>query len=155
MQNWCLTVARLVLTFWVGAATLFVVVVVRVNHFMELDSIMRGQLIVIRFPAYYAFGFSCVITGLVTTIAASNHAAVSRRRMVIAAAFTAVALATMVADYAFIYSPLYEMVVSADALPSSFRSYHEASKYVNLFDVGLCLVAAVMLCHSRRAGDAG
>ena len=61
------------------------------------------------------------------------------------------ALITMLVDYVFVYLPLVEMITPPErAKPAGFSSYHNASKYINAFDVGLCLIAALLLCLPKR-----
>ena len=56
----------------------------------------------------------------------------------------------MAADYIWIYQPLLDMVTPPGAVkPASFTAYHEASKYVNLLGLTLCLVASVALNWPR------
>ncbi|MBC8116813.1 MAG: hypothetical protein H7062_20655, partial [Candidatus Saccharimonas sp.] len=55
-------------------------------------------------------------------------------------------LVVMAADFNWIYQPLLEMVSPPGRdKPASFTAYHEASKYVNLLGLTLCLVASVAL----------
>ena len=51
---------RVLLPFWVGAATLFVVTSVAEQRFDGFSSAMKNQLALIRFPKYYATGFAAV-----------------------------------------------------------------------------------------------
>jgi len=53
-----LMLARFLLSAWFGAATLFVIIGVREVRFVGFDSAMRDQLVLLRFPAYYACGFT-------------------------------------------------------------------------------------------------
>ena len=52
----CLTLLRVLLAGWVGAAALFVVVGVREVTSQEFDSATRDALVLLRFPAYYVYG---------------------------------------------------------------------------------------------------
>ena len=61
MKSVCLTISRLALAAWVGAASLFVVTAIQEARSTEFDSITKNALAALRFPAYYAFGFALVI----------------------------------------------------------------------------------------------
>lgn len=149
MRNTLLTICRLTLAAWVGAATLFVVTGIRevtsagphVNN-----SVVKDELVGIRFPAYYAFGFALVGVSLLCTFGLPASISLKRRRWIMA--LLAAALLLMIADYFWIYEPLLEMITPpGKARSMEFVSYHEASKYINAVDVGLCLVAAVLVCR--------
>ena len=55
-----LAVARLASAAWVGAAMLFVITAVREVRHPGFDSSTKDTLALLRFPAYYAFGFVVV-----------------------------------------------------------------------------------------------
>ena len=61
MSRAALTLARLLLSAWFGAAVLFVVIGVREVTHPGFDSMVRDQLAVLRFPAYYVCGFGCLV----------------------------------------------------------------------------------------------
>lgn len=151
MSRCALTVARLALPAWVGAATLFVINGVQQITFPGFDSIVRNQLALLRFPAYYALGFTLVACGFVGTLLARDPSQLSPRRRRLAAALLAAALIVMLLDYRFVYSPLAAMLSPPDApRPQNFTTYHRASEAVNTLHVGLVLCAAVVLCLPAR-----
>ena len=62
-----------------------------------------------------------------------------------------VSLIAMIVDYVFIFRPLVEKVSPPGGVkPANFTSYHNASMYINAFDIGLCLIAALLLCLPKR-----
>ena len=147
MQNLCLTILRFAIAAWVGAAVLFVVISVREVGFPRFDSETKSELALLRFPAYYACGFTLVATALISGLIASIRSAGRRPRLSICLGLLATALLIMLIDYVWIYSPLREMtkLVSA-ARPASFATYHSLSTWVNAVDISICLAAALLVC---------
>ena len=145
-----LTMARFSLAAWVGAAALFVVTGVREVTSTDpilANSPVRDALVVVRFPSYYAFGFTLVGLAAIGTLATFRDHNFSRIRFWSCIGLIVVSLGLMVYDYYEIYTPLLEMVTPAGrAKPSDFRALHESSKHVNMLDLGLLLVAALLLC---------
>jgi hypothetical protein len=142
----CLMLARVLLSAWVGAATLFVINGVRLVTSGHFDSMARDHLSLIRFPPYYLFGFLAVGIGLVSLVLAAGYP----RRLAIG--LVVLSLILMLVDYFAIYLPLAEMITPpGDVRPSQFTWYHKASMYINTVHVGLCLIAAMMISRERRA----
>ena len=144
MARVALTVARFVVSAWVGAAVLFVITSVREVRYGGFDSTIRDQLAALRFPPYYAAGFVLIGMGIL-------GAAVARRRLV-SPRVTAVlvllvaALVLMLADYFWIYGPLEDMITPpGQSKPERFARLHVASEWVNSANVLLCLIAAALL----------
>ena len=155
MRSLYLTTARICVTAWVGAAVLFVITSVRevTSNYQSITSEIDDILVIIRFPAYYALGFLLVSTGIVCCGLYLKHPAGRSKRMGICLMLLGVALITMLVDYVFIYRPLVEMITPPGGVkPSNFTNYHNASKYINAFDIGLCLIAALLLCLPKRLG---
>jgi len=154
-----LTVSRLAAAAWVGAAALFVVTAVREVTCPDFDSPTKDALVLLRFPAYYTFGFSLVAIALVGSIASvagvarrtessgSQDLKRERRRLQTASGLLACALLVMGIDFATVYGPLAEMITPPGrARLAEFRTYHRASVWLNMADVGLCALAAALLC---------
>jgi ABC-type Fe3+ transport system permease subunit len=58
----------------------------------------------------------------------------------------ALVMAVMVIDYVLIYQPLLGMVIPpGQAKPAIFASYHDASKWINLAGLALCLIATTLI----------
>lgn len=147
MQNVCLMLVRFLLAGWSCAAALFVVTSVReAKRFADLeDSTIIDLLVLLRFPAYYGFGFAMVAAALLCAILSRNHPASTRRRMKAVVLLTASALCLMAVDYVFIYRDLRRMITPPGIeRPTQFDRYHLYSKWINEVDVGLCLTAAVV-----------
>lgn len=145
----CLMLARVLLSAWVGAASLFVingVLLVTSGHF---NSVARDHLSLIRFPPYYVFGFVAVGTGLLLLLLARGYP----RRL--ALGLLVLSLILMLVDYFGVYLPLAQMISPpGQARPSHFHWYHRASMYMNTAHVGLCLIAAMLVSRERRAEPA-
>jgi uncharacterized membrane protein len=147
--------ARFLLSAWVGAAALFVINGIRLVRASVFDSAARDQIALIRFPAYYGFGFACVATALICQAGALRRAGLPRGRALAAAACVAAALVVMLADYVWVYRPLEAMVSPpGKARPADFGAYHRASEMINTVHVGLCFVAAMLLCWPRKPASA-
>lgn len=137
--------ARVLLSAWVGAATLFVINGVRLVTSGHFDSMARDHLSLIRFPPYYLFGFLAVGAGLVFLALARGYP----RKLAVGLVVSSLIL--MAVDYFGIYLPLAEMISPPGHVrPAHFNWYHKASMYINTAHVGLCLVAAVLISRERR-----
>ncbi|HUG90143.1 MAG TPA: hypothetical protein VML55_04885 [Planctomycetaceae bacterium] len=162
MRSVCLMIARLSLAAWIGAAALFVATSIRevrsrqAGFDFEFDSTTRDQLVTLRFPLYYRYGFALVGAGLAAGLAAYGHPALGRWRSRIALALLAIALASMVADYVWVYQPLARMIdPPGGTKPAEFVTYHNASKWINETNVSLVLIAAALLSWPSRREQQG
>ena len=156
MLRFCLTLLRLLLAGWVGAAVLFVVVGVREITSPEVDSATRDALVLIRFPAYYAYGAGSLAMAFVCCLAARGLSLANRAVMNTCLALIAIAGLLMVADYVWIYSPLVEMLNSPGGTrPQNFVAYHEASKWINAAGLAVALLAAVLSSWMREKDEGG
>jgi hypothetical protein len=150
MRNFCLMIARFALSAWIGAAVLFVVTGVQeVRH--GFHSMTLDALAAMRFPMYYYFGFTLTGVALLSTTAAALLTPQCRRRLGIAAGLVLVAMSLMVVDYIWTFQPLHEIVTAASSVkPAEFQTLHERSKHINMVDLTICLVAAMMICWPVR-----
>jgi hypothetical protein len=143
----------------VGAATLFVITAIGEATSPEFTSETKNALALLRFPAYYTFGFVSVIVALVSGVFAGRRSAQGRGRMRVYLLLLVVVLVVMIADYVAVYRPLAVMIATPDARPASFQTYHKASMYINAVHVGLSGLAAFMICwpglqmHEVTSGD--
>ena len=80
MRGICLMLFRFCPSAWVGAATLFVLITVGLVRSPEVDSQLRMQLSLIRFPFYYALEFSLLGVAIVCGIFAGRHGELGRIR---------------------------------------------------------------------------
>lgn len=151
VQTVGLWLARMAISAWIGTAVLFVIVGVSEVTTADFDSAIRDQLVVIRFPWYYATGFSLVLTSLVGTVLARSHHQLSWSVWWIAVAMLVLALVGMTADYYAIYLPL-ERLVTPPGQPRTeqFITLHHWSSRVNGGNLLLCLIAAGLLNWPRR-----
>ncbi len=63
-------VARLASAAWAGAAVLFVITALREVRHPGFDSATKDTLALLRFPAYYAFGFILISVALAGAVLA-------------------------------------------------------------------------------------
>lgn len=135
--------SRCCFSAWVGAAALFVVNAVAQVTFPGFDSTLRNQLVLLRFPAYYAFGFGLVGTGFVSLAMCAGGRLLAARVWRWAVGCAAAALLLMTADYLFVYLTLEAMITPPAApRPASFITWHRLSTAINAVHVGLTAVAA-------------
>ena len=150
--------ARLSLAAWIGAASLFVVTGVRevtTENPILNNSPVKDALVGVRFPAYYAFGFTLVVISGIGLLLGHRQAGLSKRQFVVSFSLLVIGLLLMVVDYFWIYQPLLEMVTPAGgAKPAEFVKYHEASKHINVVDLAILLIVTVMICWPRAASSA-
>ncbi|MDA1016865.1 MAG: hypothetical protein O3A00_20705 [Planctomycetota bacterium] len=154
MKSFCLLVARFALPAWFGAATLFVITSVREQVSQAFDFATKDQLALVRFPAYYWFGFVLVGVSLACLVAARSHSAVSTRRMRWSVGLVIASLCLMVVDYFYIYEPLAALIhpVGQERVGqflADFTAYHNASKYINFLDGCLCMAAGLLISTPR------
>ncbi len=149
-----LTVARFAAAAWVGAALLFVVTAVREVRNPAFDSATKDALALLRFPAYYVFGFTLVTLAFVAGLGSYCLRPRGRGRICLAAGLLAMALVVMGIDFVSVYRPMAGMITPPGrAHLAEFRTYHRASEWLNVGHVGLCALAAVFLCWPEpRAG---
>ena len=158
MRNFCLTVYRISLTLWLGAALFFAAVAIKPLRSPEIEALVRPRLALILFPGYYHWGLILLGTALVTGGLARKHPQLSGWRAWTSLLFAAAALACLLADLKWIYGPLEAMMqlTLARQVPAAdFRSYHLASMQINAAMASFCLVAAVLACWSGRESPAG
>jgi hypothetical protein len=150
MSRLSLMLARFALSAWVGGAAMFVVIGIREVTWPGFDSTTRDQLALLRFPPYYLFGFVLVGSAALATALATFGHSIGRRRGILVLLLLSAALALMTYDYLSVYSPLAEMVSPpGQARPAEFTVLHSRSRLVNAIDVGLCVLAALLLCWPR------
>lgn len=135
---------RFSLCSWVGAAVLFVVSVVR-EVTTPFEMAVKNQLVALRFPVFYAFGFT--LLGMAFAISLVLSLLQDRRLKALGAiaVLSGLSLLVMLFDYRRVYLPLEEMVLSPKhVIPPDFFSLHQWSKWVNLVTATLSLIAAVI-----------
>jgi hypothetical protein len=146
MSRFCLLLSRCCFPAWVGAAVLFVVNAVAQVTFPGFDSTLRNQLVLLRFPAYYAFGFGLVGTGLASLAIGGLGRLLRPRVWRWAVSCASAALVLMLVDYLFVYLPLEAMITPPTApRPANFTTLHRLSTGINAVHVGLSALAAVLV----------
>lgn len=151
IATWGLFLARLSVTAWVGAATLFVVVGVMEVTRGGFDSATKDRLVAVRFPAFYLFGFTLITLGWIGTWLSQHLPDLSknRRRLVLVA--LAFAMGLMIIDYLTVYRELLSMVQPPGAAkPAHFIRYHEGSKWINLAGLLFCVFSVGLLSWPSR-----
>jgi hypothetical protein len=65
-------------------------------------------------------------------------------------------LIVMGIDFVTVYRPMAAMITPPGrAHPAEFRTYHRASVWLNVGQVGLCALAALFLCWPEAPAGAG
>lgn len=146
MPHAALFIARFCSSAWLGAATLFVIVGIREVTRGGFDSATKDTLVAIRFPMFYLAGAILVGAAWLGTCLAGKCPELSSRRRMVALLSLLAVLTVMALDYQFVYQPLLAMVIPPGIeKTSAFVQYHQASKYVNLLGLTLCLFASTAL----------
>lgn len=146
MQHFSLFLARTAITAWVGAAVLFVVVGVSEVVYPGFSSEVRDQLVIIRFPWYYAFGFALLTAGLIAVLGTPPCNDFPSRQRGMATFLIAAALILMTAEYFAVYLKLVEFVTPpGKPRPPEFTAYHKTSMWVNTVELVLCIMAVGLL----------
>ncbi|MCA9079640.1 MAG: hypothetical protein KDA58_03735 [Planctomycetaceae bacterium] len=150
--------SRFALCAWVGAAALFVITGVKEVTSPAFESVVRDQLVLLRFPPYYVVGFALVGSALLallllsgvrhgTACSANSGCGCTRVPVFV----TLACLAVMIADYVWVYSPLEAMITPPGSpRTAQFVTLHKASMYINMVHVGLALWAAWWLSMPVR-----
>jgi hypothetical protein len=150
-----LAVARLASAAWAGAAVLFVITALREVRHAGFDSATKDQLALLRFPAYYAFGFVLVSMAIAgTMLGLLGRQKGQRLRIVAAAWLLGLVLVLMLADLVAVYLPIVGMITPVGrARSAEFAGYHRVSIVINVCDVGLCAIAAALLSWQNPQND--
>lgn len=146
---------RVVLPAWVGAAVLFAINgSAEQAHSYQIDvgieRVIKDQLALLRFPAYYAFGFTCVGLSIALSVVSLLGPSNPRKRIAVALALLLVVLSLMLWDYHFVYGPMFDMLDPTGVEKSAaWKRLHAMSMITNLIHVSLCLAAAIVLSWPR------
>jgi hypothetical protein len=141
-----LFLARFCTSSWIGAASLFVVVGISEVTRGGFDSTTKDMLVAVRFPAFYVCGAVLVSLGFLGTWMAGRFTAFPKSRRFVCLSLLICVLFLMAVDYIFIYQPLLGMVTPpGQAKPAQFVRYHEASKWINLAGLILCLITSSLV----------
>jgi len=145
-----LLVWRLCTAGWSGAASLFVLITVQEILSAKFESIVLDQLVLIRFPLYYAFSLSML--GLAAVSAGLYCVLIDRSwRCLTCAALSATAFLVLTGDYLLVYSQLVEMLTPLGSpRPHTFPFYHQLTEALNGIALLLNLAATIMVCLPVR-----
>ncbi len=153
MTRLLLIALRFSLCSWVGAAVLFVVTGILQVMTPTFDATIKNHLAVIRFPAYYIFGFTHVGVATVSVLGLllmTRRQPAGRRALKVVFGLCVAALLVMTFDYVRVYRPLEAMMLdTSEVIPSTFRELHEWSKRLNFASLGMCLVAGLIAVGMR------
>lgn len=100
----------------------------------------------VLFPWFYGTEFALLAGALLFGLIAGRM--VPRRPVYLALVATALALA--IGDYQWIYRPL-ESMLHLPALPMNFRNLHHWSRTLNCLNLGLSLLAAMLILWPSSA----
>ena len=153
MKSLALCLARFCSSAWVGAAVLFVVVAIGQVMSKQFASEVTDRLVALRFPPYYAFGFTLLGTSLLGTLLGGSRLGCRGRQVAVIVLLLA-ALGLMVGDYVAIYQPLIRMITPPGSTrPPEFDRYHHLSEIINTASLALVLGASLFLnWPAKRCG---
>ncbi|QDV50181.1 hypothetical protein [Gimesia fumaroli] len=160
MSSTCLVLIRFCLSAWVGAAVIFVITGVQDVTFQPFDSLVRDQLITLHFPVYYTIAWILLVGAFLGSLGIRAKELISRRRANLILGLVVLALTISLIDYFWIYTPLEAMITPPGSpRPAEFRTYHQASKYINSVNILLSLTAAILanlpvLSHEKNKAEA-
>lgn len=141
-----LVLTRFCLSAWVGAAVIFVINGVQDVTFAPFDSLIRDQLITLHFPVYYTLAWILLTAAFLGSLVIRGKDLISRRRANLILVLVVLALGISLVDYFWVYQSLEAMITPPGSpRPAEFRSYHQASKYINSVNILLCLGAAILV----------
>ena len=150
MTRVALLLARFLLSAWFGAAVLFVVIGVREVTHQGFDSPIRDQLVLLRFPSYYAFGFPA-LAGAAACLGLCLYCGLRKPAVYAACVLTIIALGLMAYDYPCIYSPLARAISPpGQARTAEFGTLHFWSKTVNAIAGGWRACGSSCRLRSQR-----
>ncbi|MCA9015918.1 MAG: hypothetical protein KDA77_11355 [Planctomycetaceae bacterium] len=145
MSSTSLVLTRFCLSAWVGAAVIFVINGVQDVTFQPFDSLVRDQLITLHFPVYYTIAWVLLVGSFLGCLGIRGKELISRRRANLILGLVVIALGISLIDYFWIYTPLEAMITPPGSpRPAEFRTYHQASKYINSVNILLSLTAAIL-----------
>ncbi|WP_298867698.1 hypothetical protein [uncultured Gimesia sp.] len=146
MQSFSLVLIRFCLSAWVGAAVIFVITGVQDVTFKHFDSLVRDQLISLHFPVYYTIAWVLLVGSILGCLGIRKIKEISRFRSNLIFCLVLIILGLSLIDYFWIYTPLESMITPPGSpRPAEFRSYHQASKYINSLNILLTVVAAILV----------
>jgi hypothetical protein len=146
----CLTLQRLSLSVWVGAAILFVITSVAEQVAPQFTPVIRDQLATIRFPWYYRMCAMCLGLGFAASLGVVVTTRGPRRGAALILVLVLTSVVIVMLDYHSVYRPLLsEITPPGKPRSPEFVVLHERSRRINVVHVGLAAVAATLACSAR------
>ena len=141
-----LTLQRVLLSVWVGAAALYVITSIAEQTSPHFNTVVKDQLATVRFPLYYKFGFIihivCATMGFLAWRSAETE---HRRHMLCVLVLIMLSGLAMSLDFRFVYQPLQELIIPpGQARSAQFETLHVWSKYANEVHVTIVGLAAFL-----------
>ncbi len=146
MKHSLLTISRYALAAWVGAAVLFVLTSVAEVRSPELDSATKSTLALLRFPYYYAVGFTLVPVAMICEVLGCSIRYSRHQRLIIS--LVCLTLLLMLIDYFLIYQPLAEMT-RQNSRPPNFIAYHHYSRWINTLHVSIATITSLVASRTE------
>lgn len=144
MKSVALVALRTVLSFWLGAAVLFVATSIREITSPRISEASREVLPAVRFPLYYGFGISCVLLALGLTVYLLRTRVWGQIRNGTMIALVSILALVTLADYFWVYRGLLDLMQSGQLDGPRFELYHQLSMWVNALALGICAAAAAL-----------
>ncbi len=146
MSRTCLMLTRLLLSGWVGASLIFILITIFIATSNQFDSEVQDKLGLIRFPIFYRLAFWMVGLSYLFHLGSFKAMKTCRIRWVVGCFLIPFLFVLGVMDYTLVTEPMLEMIDPPGmARPQRFREYHEASERMGSVIWGLSLITALMI----------
>ena len=151
------TLLRLLLAAWIGAAILYVITSVAEQTSPNFDSVTRDQLATVRFPLYYQFGFVVhIVAAFLAVFAWLSARAIASRRFLAVMLLVFVSFVLFVLDYHFVYTPLQNSIIPpGQARTQDFVKLHTWSRHANEAHLMVAFIATLLAAIPVRAAAPG
>ena len=144
-SKFCLSVGRLAITSWVGAAVLFVVTSVMEITSGQFPSDDLDRLIAIRFPPYYCYGAVSLGVALIGILFSGPLWKQAHVRWGLVCVLITIGMSLMTIDYFVVFNPLLEMITPpGQPRPQNFQQLHQVSEMINGAGLLVSLLAALL-----------
>jgi len=147
-----LTLLRVLLAAWIGAAVLYVITSVAEQTASAFDSVVRDQLATVRFPLYYQFGFvvhlAVTFLSVFTWLSAKS---IASRRFLVVMLLVFASFGMFMLDYHFVYTPLQNSIIPpGQARTQEFMKLHIWSRRANETHLTVALIATLLAAYPVR-----
>lgn len=152
MSQFCWMISRMCLTAWVGIASFFVVVLIRLRGSPLFSDETKLSHPKVLFPIFYTFEFwllgTAVASGLLACRFRRTRGGCFNRAVLLAG--LGLLLGTI--DHLVVYRPLAAMI-ELPTRPPEFATYHSWSRWLNLASLVFCATGAGLMLWPGDAGD--